>query len=160
MIDKNNSQSSDSIIQTLSAGDYKNLPKSCTPIGLSVSYDMGWQKRSSGKNYDSLSGHGFFVGCKNGRVISKGVLKKHCAYCKKFISRNLPVPPHECNINHDGSAGSMESMLCLQLLTHLHDSTKGAVYVKNLVTDDDSTLRKWCSSNANGGQQIPATAVK
>jgi len=33
-------------------------------IGHTVSYDMGWSKRSTGKVYDSLSGHGFLIGQK------------------------------------------------------------------------------------------------
>lgn len=31
-------------------------------IKLTVCFDMGWQKRSSGHRYDSLSGHAFLVG--------------------------------------------------------------------------------------------------
>ena len=31
-------------------------------IGLTASFDMGWNKRSSGHRYDSLSGHGFVIG--------------------------------------------------------------------------------------------------
>ena len=30
-------------------------------FGLTVSYDMGWQRHSSGNNYASLSGHGFLL---------------------------------------------------------------------------------------------------
>ena len=35
------------------------------PVGLHTSYDMGWQKRSSGRRYDSPSGHGLLVGQKS-----------------------------------------------------------------------------------------------
>ena len=31
-------------------------------VGLTVSYDMGWNKCSSGNRYDSLSGHAFIIG--------------------------------------------------------------------------------------------------
>ena len=31
-------------------------------VGITVSYDMAWQKRSSGQKYDSPSGHAFIVG--------------------------------------------------------------------------------------------------
>ena len=33
-----------------------------TSSSLTVAYDMGWQKRSSGRKYDSLSGVGAVVG--------------------------------------------------------------------------------------------------
>ena len=32
-----------------------------TQVPLTVSFDMGWQKRSSGNRYDSLSGHAFMI---------------------------------------------------------------------------------------------------
>ena len=34
-------------------------------IRLTTSYDMGWNKRSSGHKYDSISGHGFLLRTKN-----------------------------------------------------------------------------------------------
>ena len=39
------------------------LPEEIQQIGIAVSYDMGWNKRSTSKVYDSLSGHGFIIGC-------------------------------------------------------------------------------------------------
>ena len=43
---------------------FESLPENLSPIKISNSYDMGWQKRAGGRMYDSLSGHGFFVGCR------------------------------------------------------------------------------------------------
>jgi hypothetical protein len=44
----------------------KNLPFPFQQImpAIVVTYDMGWQKRSSGKRYDSHSGHAAAIGCK------------------------------------------------------------------------------------------------
>ena len=47
----------------------------CTAAPIDVAFDMGWQKRAGGRVYDSLSGHGFLIGQKTGKVISFGVLK-------------------------------------------------------------------------------------
>ena len=44
-------------------GNYSSLPTDVLSIGISVSFDMGWQKRSTGRLYDSISGHGFIIGC-------------------------------------------------------------------------------------------------
>ena len=52
-------------------------------IGLTVSYDMGWQRRSSGNNYASLSGHGFLIGVHTRRVIACVVFSKKCLICEK-----------------------------------------------------------------------------
>ena len=47
-----------------------------TAAPIDVAFDMGWQKRAGGRVYDFLSGHGFLIGQKTGKVISFGVLKK------------------------------------------------------------------------------------
>ena len=37
-------------------------PKECEPLGLIVSYDMGWKLRSSGRAYNIMSVHSFMIG--------------------------------------------------------------------------------------------------
>ena len=44
--------------------------KNNNKVKLSVSYDMGWQKRSSWRRYDSSSGHAFIIGAS-----SKGIIR-------------------------------------------------------------------------------------
>ena len=51
-------------------------------VKLTVLYDMGWRKRSSGTRYDSKSGHAFTVGALSKKVISMKVLSKQCTLCK------------------------------------------------------------------------------
>ena len=55
---------------------------------LAVSYDMGWNKRAGGRVYNSLSGHGFLIGCRSGKVIEFGVLKKNVQPAKNIIQHN------------------------------------------------------------------------
>ena len=55
------------------------------PVGLTISYDMGWNKRSSGHRYDSLSGHAFAIGAYSRRIIDFVVFSKRCSICS---SRN------------------------------------------------------------------------
>ena len=62
------------------------LPEEIQRIGIAISYDMGWNKRSTGRVYDSLSGHGFIIGCLTGKVIGYGVRKKKCSVCKNLNS--------------------------------------------------------------------------
>ena len=47
-------------------------------IGIDVSFDMGWQKRSTGRNYDSRSGHAFLFGLHTKKVIASIVYSKEC----------------------------------------------------------------------------------
>ena len=66
------------------------------PVCLAVSYDMDWQKGSTGRVYDSLSGHVFFVKCRSGKVSSRSVLQKnaqyvHHTYHETYLSQNMFV---------------------------------------------------------------------
>ena len=42
--------------------DWKEKKIPAKDVKLTISYDMGWNKRSSGNKYDSMSGHGFVLG--------------------------------------------------------------------------------------------------
>ena len=50
-------------------------------VDLVASYDMGWQKRSSGNSYDSPSGHAFLVGSRTKKIIAMIVMAKQCSKC-------------------------------------------------------------------------------
>jgi len=55
---------------------------------LTFTYDVGWQKHALGKNYNSLSGHGFLVGGYTSKVIlcicySKGCSQVLCECLEK-----------------------------------------------------------------------------
>ena len=133
-------------IKWIKKKEFENLPDSLGPLLLTVSYDMGWQKRSTGRNYDSLSGHGFYVGCISGKMVRAGVLQKTCTYCYTYQSLDLPVPDHNCMVNHDGSSDSMKFSLYRTLLEDISAYTKGKVIIGTLVTNDDSTLWSNCKS--------------
>ena len=68
---------------------YDKMQKDLQKNGITVSFDMGWQKRSGGHIYDSLSGHGYFLGCLLGNVVSYGVMKKKCSMCGRLDSNSL-----------------------------------------------------------------------
>ena len=73
----------------------------CVP--LTISYDMGWNKRSGGRVFDSPTGHGYFIGCLIDNVIKMGVLSKMCSVCKQYSTTNKPVPSHTCRQRYEGS---------------------------------------------------------
>ena len=45
-------------------------------VKLTVTYNMGWQKRSSGRRYDSSSRHAFIVGARGKGVIGMVLYSK------------------------------------------------------------------------------------
>ncbi len=123
---------------------------------LTVSYDMGWQKRASGKQYNSSSGHGLLVALHTNKVISRIVYSRNCVACKKEwkkkgitiqeATKDEPVgeiktkiTSHRCPRNFNGSSKSMEGSGAVALVTAIYDGGEG--WVDKLLTDDDSTTR-------------------
>ena len=74
--DNMNEEELSNIMEKITNGELETMNNQLQAIPLAVSYDMGWQKRAGGRVYDSLSGHGFLIGCRSGKVIKFGVLKK------------------------------------------------------------------------------------
>ena len=68
------------INQCLNQQKFEDLPVNLPLIDISVSYDMGWQKRAGGRIYDSLSGHGFLVDCRSKKVVRMGVFQKNAQF--------------------------------------------------------------------------------
>ena len=55
-------------------------------VGLTVSFDMTWQKRGSGNRYDSISGHGIMIGGITKKVLGiivYGMKYDKCHYAHK-----------------------------------------------------------------------------
>ena len=121
-------------------------------IGIAISYDMGWQKRSTGKVYDSISGHGYLIGCRTGKILGMQVRQTKC---KKFQARNsngTPAATHDCMVNWDGGSGAMEAAVAMDLIVAVHDKMDSRVYCETLVLDDDSTMRSHLQHSENGGK--------
>ena len=56
--------------------DIDNIPKELLKIIIIISFDMGWNKRTTRKSYDSLSGHAFMIRCQTGMIIGLTTNKK------------------------------------------------------------------------------------
>jgi hypothetical protein len=111
-----------------------------------VGMDMGWQKRSSGRKYDSNSGHAFLVGTRTRKPIARCLKSKFCRICSYHMTRkhltNDQVPEHECTVNHEGSSGSMEADALIEMTEELHDSRFTSL--ASVITDDDSKMKAIC----------------
>ena len=64
-------------------------------LRISVSFDMGWQKKGTGHTYDSNSGHAFFIGVRGGKVIRFLVYSKKCSVCDAAIAMGEEPQQHE-----------------------------------------------------------------
>ena len=67
-------------------------------IGFTVSFDMGWNKRSSGHKYDSISGHAFIIGVYTRRIIDYVVFSKSCSICNARNKKNKHADKHGCTV--------------------------------------------------------------
>ena len=117
---------------------YKKGELKPAEVKLVVMYDMGWNKRSSGNKYDSISGHGFLLGGNTRKVINYRCMSKYCRKC--FLAeRTKKKVDHECPKNHIGSSKSMECEAIFRMVKDAffnHGYTCGVI-----VSDDDSTMK-------------------
>jgi hypothetical protein len=119
---------------------------------LEASYDMAWQQKGSGHQYNSTSGHGTLFGRYSRKVIGLVIKSKRCCFCNTFLKSNpgqtAMIPWHHCWKNHEGSSGSMEASGAVEVLVEAFEKHK--VVIKRLCCDDDSSIRADCQwSNAN-----------
>ena len=96
------------------AGQYNKIQKYLLNIDIIISYDMRWQKRAGGIIYDSLSGHGLFIGCQTKNIVVFEVIKKKISMCDVLDVTGVQRE-HKCNVNWNSLSGSTESSLALKL---------------------------------------------
>ncbi len=121
---------------------------------LTCSFDMGWQKRAAGKQYNSPSGYAFLVGCFSNKLLWRICYTKGCATCHlKWKKQGVSVDDataanelgelgrvktdHRCPHNFKGSSKSMEARGALSMVIAMFNLGKN--YISRLLTDDDST---------------------
>jgi len=101
--------------------------------------DMAWQKRASGRLYNSLSGHELIIGAKTRKPIIMCVKTKFCRVCCYAKAKGAIPRNHRCGINHTDSSGSMEADALVDMVHEL--DTKWKCHMVKICTDDDSTMR-------------------
>ena len=130
------------------------------PTGLTLSFDMGWSKRSSGNRYDSLSGHAFLLGGHSKKIVSAQVTSRQCSTCSSAASKGVEPREHECPKNYHGSSKAMEADAALSLFLKLDREYNSKLFIEALVIDDDSSLRAIIdhdvSKKKNGKGKLPA----
>nr|XP_034322437.1 uncharacterized protein LOC109617730 [Crassostrea gigas] len=77
---------------------------------LTVSVDAGWQKRGSGRSFDSLSGHCSMIGAQTGKVLGYEVRSKVCRICQSAERNKKEAKNHDCRQN-------WQSVYCLKTIS-------------------------------------------
>ena len=75
--------------------DKKNATKHKNPQ-LTVSYDMGWKRRTSGHIYYLIYGHTFIIRVHTDKVLPDIVVVKKFARCDSAARLNIEPEVHEC----------------------------------------------------------------
>ncbi|CAG2221618.1 unnamed protein product [Mytilus edulis] len=97
---------------------------------------MGWQKRGSGRKYDSKSGVGTLIGDQTGKVVGRGIRSSDCRVCTYWEGKNVEPQEHKCTRNWFGSAKGMEPDVGARLIEDIE--TKNC-QVSTVIMDDDTT---------------------
>ena len=85
---------------------------------LTLSADMGWQGRSSGMQFNSLSGDAILVGSLTRKPCAWYICSRSCSFCKGWkrgTRKDEATPEHNCRKNWEGSAGAMEPVAILEM---------------------------------------------
>ena len=104
-------------------------------VDLKASYDMGWQRKGSGRAYKSRSGHGVLTGTESEKILSYGTGISNCKQCEvnKVTGR---VKEHDCRMNWGGTSKAMESYLAVDMLV---SGTKEKARISTVIMDEDLT---------------------
>ena len=102
---------------------------------------MGWNKRSSGNRYDSLSCHAFYIGCLSQQIICAIVTVKQCHICSLNELKGIEPPEHNCPKNYTGSSNAMEADAALTINEELYYESQKKIALQCIILDGDSSMR-------------------
>ena len=117
------------------------LSKDNEQVALTVSFDMGWNKRSSRNRYDSLSGHTFYIGCLSQQIICAIATAKQCRIFSLNELKGIRPPEHNCPKNYTGSSQTMEADEALTIYEELYYESQKKIALQYIVSDDDYSMR-------------------
>ena len=95
---------------------------------------MGWQKRSSGRIYDSSIEHAFIIGARSKGIIRMVLYSKTCQRCDAAEKIREEAEEHECPKNFEGSSKSMEASAFLKMV---EDAFYNRFFIIDAIVSDD-----------------------
>ena len=101
---------------------------------ISISFDIGWNKLSSGNRYDSLSGHALIIGCLCNKIVNVVISSKICRQCSVARENGEEPTEHVCPQIYEGSSA-------LTLYKDIYNKSVKKIHLKVVVADDDSSIR-------------------
>nr|XP_006821803.1 PREDICTED: uncharacterized protein LOC102801212 [Saccoglossus kowalevskii] len=102
-----------------------------------ISFDGAWQRRGSGKEYNSLSGHGAAIGEATGKIMGYAVRSKGCNICE---NGDMNTRKHDCRKNWTGSSKAMEGDIAVEVVKTINQTSAKTVYLT--IHEDTTTIHK------------------
>ncbi|KAK3728355.1 hypothetical protein QZH41_002183 [Actinostola sp. cb2023] len=117
-------------------------------VGMKASYDAGWQKQ--GRAHNSRTGQGTMVGLQTGKCLD-GTKNAYCRKCFEAEKRGADPKPHDCRLNHVGSAKAMESSIAIEICQkdqyQVIIGDDNSTVISRLRAEVNSNLEKWSDIN-------------
>ena len=107
---------------------------------ISISFNIGWNKRSSGNRYDSLSDHTLAFGCLSNTILNVVVSSKICRQYSVARENGKEPPEHVCPQTYEGSSKAMEEDAALTLYKDIYNKSVKKIHLKVVVADNDSSI--------------------
>ncbi|CAC5393417.1 unnamed protein product [Mytilus coruscus] len=126
----------DSLEEEKKASERLSVSNSGDNVPVSVKYDMGWQKRGSGRKYNSKSGVGSMIGHLTGKLIDLDLRSTDCRFCSYWEGKGKEQPLHNCTRNWYGTSKAMEPDVGVSLVQNIE---KKGCTLANVIIDDDTT---------------------
>lgn len=104
--------------------------------GITASADGAYQRRGSGRCYNSLSGTATLIGKRTGKIVGFSARYKRCRKCDVAKAKHRTPNKHACKKNWTGTAKSMEPDMIVEILKEVKDKNNPVV---TLIGDDDCT---------------------
>ena len=80
------------------------------------------------------------IGGRTNKIIGILVYAMKCSKCAAARKKCSPVQAHNCPLNYVGSSKGMEATAALEMVVEVWDNFNGNIYIKIIVSDDDSTI--------------------
>ena len=102
---------------------------------------MGWPTKGTGKNYNSHTGFGHFMGAYTQKVLMSKIFCRRCRFCLSVQRKDVQVKAHNCVQNYptDESSKGMEAAAILDM--SINCITERKFVMRTIVSDDDSVMR-------------------
>ena len=124
--------------------------KNMNKVKLTVTYDMGWQKRSSDRRYDSSSGHAFIIGVRIKGIVGMVLYSKACLKCNAAENIVEKSEEHEGPKNSEGISKIMEGSAIMNMV---EDAFYNLFFIIDvIVSDNGSTMQARLKHPSKGAQ--------